>query len=110
MTRPRLRLTLPPLSPPEALALSYLCSKIDDLLWLHYGPEMVELLNSHLPAPGAWWSTRRGVVVHTPRSVSVAPVQTRPASRGASAPCASARACIITDNEVEQGNVKKRGR
>jgi hypothetical protein len=59
MTRPRLRLALPPLSPPEALALSYLCSKIDDLLWLHYGQEMVELLNRDPPAPGAWWSTRR---------------------------------------------------
>ncbi len=66
MTRPRLRLTLPPLSPPEALALSYLCSKIDDLLWLHYGQEMVAygqemvaLLNSDPPTPGAWWSTRR---------------------------------------------------
>lgn len=58
--RPRLRLTLPPLSPPEALALSYLCSKIDDLLWLHYGREMVALLlSSDPPAPGAWWSKRR---------------------------------------------------
>ena len=59
MTRPRLRLTLPPLSPSEALALFYLCSKIDDLLWLHYGQKMVELLHSDPPAPGTWWSTRR---------------------------------------------------
>ena len=59
MTRPRLRLTLPPLSPQEALALSYLCGKIDDLLWLHYGQEMVALFNSDPPVPGAWWSKRR---------------------------------------------------
>ena len=42
--RPRLRLTLPPLSPREALTLSYILDKIDDLLWIHYGDEMVALL------------------------------------------------------------------
>ncbi len=58
--RPRLRLTLPPLSPREALTLSYLFDKIDTLLWAHYGDEMVELLQRHgTDVPGTWWSTRR---------------------------------------------------
>lgn len=51
--RPRLRLTLPPLSPREALTLSYLLDKIDDLLWIHYGDAMVELLNQDTSVPGA---------------------------------------------------------
>ncbi len=43
--RPRLRLTLPPLSPREALTLSYLVDTFDTLLWAHYGDAMVALLN-----------------------------------------------------------------
>ena len=40
--RPRLRLALPPLTPREALTLSYLFDTIDNLLWAHYGDEMVD--------------------------------------------------------------------
>jgi len=57
--RPRLRLTLPPLSPREALILSYICSKIDDLLWTHYADDMVELLTHDPSLPATWWSIRR---------------------------------------------------
>ena len=57
--RPRLRLALPPLTPREALTLSYICSKIDDLLWTHYAKEMVELLTRDTSLPRTWWSTRR---------------------------------------------------
>jgi len=57
--RPRLRLTLPPLSPREALTLSSLLDKIDDLLWLHYGDEMVALLTEDTSGPGTWGSPRR---------------------------------------------------
>lgn len=57
--RPRLRLTLPPLSPREALILSYICSKIDDLLWTHYADDMVELLTRDPSLPATWWSIRR---------------------------------------------------
>jgi len=57
--RPRLRPALPPLTPREALTLSYLCSWIDDLLWIHYGDEMIELLNQGTFVAGTWWSTRR---------------------------------------------------
>jgi hypothetical protein len=56
--RPRLRLVLPPLTPREALAPSYLCSKIDDLLWTH-AEDMVELLTRDTSLPRTWWSTRR---------------------------------------------------
>ena len=57
--RPRLRLTLPPLSPREALTLSYIFDTLDDLLWLHYGREMVDLLTQGTSVPGTWWSARR---------------------------------------------------
>jgi len=57
--RPRLRLALPPLTPREALTLSYICSKLDDLLWTHYAKEMAELLTRDPSLPGTWWSTRR---------------------------------------------------
>jgi hypothetical protein len=57
--RPRLRLALPPLTPREALTLSYICSKLDDLLWTHYAKEMAELLPRDPSLPGTWWSTRR---------------------------------------------------
>ncbi len=59
MTRPRLRLSLPPLTPREALILSYICSKIDDLLWTHHAQEMVDLLTRDPSMPRTWWSTRR---------------------------------------------------
>jgi len=58
-SRPRLRLTLPPLSPREALTLSYLLDTIDDLLWIHYGDEMVALLTEDTFLPGAWGRSRR---------------------------------------------------
>jgi hypothetical protein len=102
MTRPRLHLTLPPLTPPEALALSYLCSTIDDLLWLHYGPEMVELLNRDPPAPGAWWAKRRD---QFPLGIRRDPPAPRRRSQHHAPP-----ALIIRDNEIEQGNAKERGR
>ncbi len=57
--RPRLRLTLPPLSPREALALSYILDTIDDLLWIHYGDEMVALLTEDTFVPETWRSARR---------------------------------------------------
>lgn len=57
--RPRLRLTLPPLSPREALTLSYLFDTIDHLLWAHYGDAMVELLNDEPFVPEPWWSIDR---------------------------------------------------
>jgi len=57
--RPRLRLTLPPLSPREALTLSSLLDTLDDLLWIHYGNEMVELLTQGTSMPGTGWPTRR---------------------------------------------------
>lgn len=59
--RPRLRLTLPPLSPREALTLSYLFDKIDNLLWASYGDEMVELLTQEPETfvPETWWPTHR---------------------------------------------------
>jgi hypothetical protein len=56
---PRLRLTLPRLSAREALTLSYICSKIDDLLWTHYADEMVELLTRDPSLPGNRWSIHR---------------------------------------------------
>lgn len=57
--RPRLRLTLPPLSPREALTLSYILDTIDDLLWIHYGDEMVALLTEDPFVPETWRSARR---------------------------------------------------
>jgi len=57
--RPRLRLTLPPLSPREALTLSSLLDTIDHLLWLHYGDEMVALLTEDTFVPGPCGSARR---------------------------------------------------
>ncbi len=54
----RLRLTLPPLSPREALTLSYIFDKLDDLLWIHYGNEMVELLTQGTSRRGTGWPTR----------------------------------------------------
>ncbi len=57
--RPRLRLTLPPLSPRDALTLSSILDMIDDLLWIHYGAEMVVLLTEDTFLPGTWWRTRR---------------------------------------------------
>ena len=57
--RPRLRLTLPPLSPREALTLSYLFDTIDNLLWAHYGDAMGELLNDEPFVPAPWWSIDR---------------------------------------------------
>ncbi len=57
--RPRLRLTLPPLSPREALTLSSILDTIDDLLWLHYGDEMVALLTEDTSGPGTGGSPRR---------------------------------------------------
>jgi hypothetical protein len=57
--RPRLRLTLPPLSPREALTLSAILDTIDDLLWLHYGDEMVALLTGDTFVPETWRSARR---------------------------------------------------
>jgi hypothetical protein len=70
MTRPRLRLTLPPLTPREALTLSSICSKIDDMLWTHYAEDLVELLTRDTSVPGTWRSTRRdpGSVQHRPGS------------------------------------------
>ncbi len=58
-SRPRLRLTLPPLSPREALTLSYILDKIDDLLWIHYGDEMAALLTEDTFVPETWRSARR---------------------------------------------------
>lgn len=57
--RPRLRLALPPLTPREALILSYICSKIDDLLWMHYADDMADLLTRDPSLPRTWWSIRR---------------------------------------------------
>jgi hypothetical protein len=57
--RPRLRLTLPPLSPREALTLSAILDTIDDLLWIHYGDEMVALLTGDTFVPETWRSARR---------------------------------------------------
>jgi hypothetical protein len=49
----RLQLTLPPLTPRDALTLSYVCSMLDDLLWAHYGDAMARLLDDEpfLPEP-----------------------------------------------------------
>lgn len=57
--RPRLRLTLPPLSPREALTLSAILDTIDDLLWIHYGDEMVALLTEDTFVRETWRSARR---------------------------------------------------
>ncbi len=57
--RPRLRLTLPPLSPREALTLSAILDTIDDLLWIPYGDEMVALLTGDTFVPETWRSARR---------------------------------------------------
>ena len=57
--RPRLRLTLPPLSPRETLTLSSLFDTIDTLLWAHDGDAMVELLNDEPFVPEPWWSIDR---------------------------------------------------
>ncbi len=43
--RPRVRLSLPPLSPAEALALSRVLDRLDDALWRYYGQEMNRLLD-----------------------------------------------------------------
>ncbi len=51
-----LRLTLPPLTPREALTLSSRCSLIDDLLWAHYGDAMAGLLDDEPFVPEPWWS------------------------------------------------------
>ncbi len=47
--RPRVRLSLPPLSPAEALALSRVLDRLDDALWRYYGQEMNRLLD-----PTSW--------------------------------------------------------
>lgn len=47
--KPRVRLSLPPLSPAEALALSRVLDRLDDALWRYYGQEMTRLLD-----PGSW--------------------------------------------------------
>jgi hypothetical protein len=98
MTRPRLRLTLPPLTPREALTLSSICSKIDDMLWTHYAEDLVELLTRDTSVPGTWRSTRRdpGSVQHRPGSERIL----GPARRTAEA----------SGKEIEQGDVRKRGR
>ena len=51
-----LRLTLPPLTPREALTLSSLCDTIDNLLWAHYGDAMTKLLTEEPFVPEPWWS------------------------------------------------------
>ncbi len=43
--KPRVRLSLPPLSPAEALALSRVLDRIDDALWRYYGQQMTTLLD-----------------------------------------------------------------
>ncbi len=98
MTRLRLRLTLPPLTPREALTLSYICSKIDDLLWTHYAEDMVKLLTRDTSVPGTWWSARRA-----PGSV-----EHRPAPEGIPGP--APRTVEASGKEIEQGDVKQRGR
>jgi hypothetical protein len=47
--RPRVRLSLPPLSPAEALAFSRLLDRLDNALWRYYGQEMNRLLD-----PRSW--------------------------------------------------------
>jgi hypothetical protein len=47
----RLRFSLPPLSPSEALALSRILDRLDNLLWRHFGHEMTRLLD---PDPDTW--------------------------------------------------------
>ena len=54
-----LHLPLPPLTPREALTLSYLCSILDDLLWAHYGDAMTGLLADEPFVPEPWWSIDR---------------------------------------------------
>jgi hypothetical protein len=96
--RPRLRLALPPLTSREALTLSYICSKIDDLLWTHYANGMVELLTRDPSVPGTWWSTRRDPASggHRPQPGPIP----RPASRLVQA----------GGKQIEQTDVRKRGR
>jgi hypothetical protein len=91
----RLRLTLPPLTPREALTLSYLCDLFDTVLWAQYGEAMTVLLQEEPFVPDPGWS--------------IDPVQgrkpRRPPARG------SAPGDLLSDGaEVERGDVKKRGR
>ena len=103
---PRLRLTLPPVSSQEAVTLSYLCRWIDDLLWIHYGDEMLELLHHGTFVAGTWWSTRRRApVVDSSRSGSVDTLLGRiPRNAPRTLPH------LLRDKRVERGDVKKRGR
>jgi hypothetical protein len=91
----RLRLTLPPLSPREALTLSYLCDLFDPVLWAQYGEAMTTLLWKEPFVPDLGWS--------------LDPVQGRKTRR---APARrSAPGDLLSDGaEVERGDVKKRGR
>jgi hypothetical protein len=41
----RLRISIPPLSATEALALSRILDRIDEALWRHYGEQMTTLLD-----------------------------------------------------------------
>ena len=55
----QLRLTLPPLTPREALTLSCLFDTIDTLLWAHSGDAITELLDEEPFVPESWWSIDR---------------------------------------------------
>ena len=93
-----LRLTLPPLTPREALTLSYLCSLLDDLLWASYGDAMSGLLDAEPFVPEPWWSIDRDL---EPSRTA----RPRGASRG------MPRCGVLSDGkEVERADVKKRGR
>jgi hypothetical protein len=52
----RVRLTLPPLTPREALTLSSLCDLLDTVLWAQYGEAMTALLREEPFVPAPWWS------------------------------------------------------
>jgi hypothetical protein len=88
------RLTLPPLTPREALTLSYLCDLFDTALWAQYGEAMTTLLRDEPLVPDGW---------------SIGPVRgrqpRRPPARG-SAPSD----LLSAGGKVERGDVKRRGR
>jgi hypothetical protein len=91
----RVRLTLPPLTPREALTLSYLCDLFDTVLWAQYGEAMTTLLREEPFVPNPGWS--------------IDPVQSRNTRRPPARESAP-RDLLADGAKVERGDVKKRGR
>jgi hypothetical protein len=71
---------------------------IDDLLWIHYGDEMVALLTEDTFVPATWQSARRDQA------------QSRTVAVRGRIPRNAPPTVLPSGKEVEPADVKKRGR